>query len=103
MTVETLIAHIRSDYLAARKERDLLKSQALRLLVNAIDNASAVDVPADSDSTEVARRILSIDDVKEIIKNEISEMQEASAIYRDVNTEQTDELEIKISILKNYI
>lgn len=103
MNTETLVANIRSDLLEARKERDVVKSQALLSLVNAIDNASAVNVSSDTDTAEVARRVLTIDDVKEIIKNEINEMQEASAIYKDINTEKTEELETKIVALKNYI
>jgi hypothetical protein len=81
MDAETLVANIRSDLLEARKERDVVKSQALLALVNAIDNASAIDIPDDTDATEVPRRVLTVDDVNEIIRNEINEMQEASAIY----------------------
>lgn len=103
MNVETLVANIRRDLLVARKERNTVKVQALLSLVNAIDNASAVDVSTHANVTEVARRELSTDDVKRIIKNEINEMQEASAIYKDINAGQAEELEIKISMLKNYI
>ncbi len=103
MNTETLVAHIRSDLLAARKERDAVRSQALLSLVNAIDNASAVDTPIVISVTEVARRVLSVEDVKEIIRNEINEMQEALAIYKDIDTEQTEKLEIKISTLQSYI
>ena len=103
MNTETLVAHIRSDLLTARKERDAVRSQALLSLVNAIDNASAVDTPIVISVTEVARRVLSVEDVKEIIRNEINEMQEALAIYKDIDTEQTEKLEIKISTLQSYI
>lgn len=103
VNVDSLIARIRDDLLTARKERDMVKSQALTAVVNAIDNASAVDVPADSNVTEVAPRRLSVDDVKEIIKNEIREMHEASAVYKDINPGQAAELEAKISILETYI
>ncbi len=102
MDAQTLIANIRSDSLAARKERDAVKSQALLSLLNAIDNASAVDAPVDTSATEVARRVLSVDDVKQIINNEINEMQEAAAIYKDIDTKQAEELEVKIATLKNY-
>ncbi|MCA9341749.1 hypothetical protein KC952_04460, partial [Candidatus Saccharibacteria bacterium] len=87
MNTETLVAHIRSDLLAARKERDAVRSQALLSLVNAIDNASAVDTPIVISVTEVARRVLSVEDVKQIIRNEINEMQEALAIYKDIDAE----------------
>lgn len=103
MNTETLVAHIRSDLLTARKERDAVRSQALLSLVNAIDNASAVDTPIVISVTEVARRVLSVEDVKEIIRNEINEMQEALVIYKDIDTEQTEKLEIKISTLQSYI
>ena len=103
MNTETLVAHIRSDLLAARKERDAVRSQALLSLVNAIDNASAVDTPIVISVTEVARRVLSVEDVKQIIRNEINEMQEALAIYKDIDAEQTEKLKIKISTLQSYI
>ena len=103
MNTETLVAHIRSDLLATRKERDAVRSQALLSLVNAIDNASAVDTPIVISVTEVARRVLSVEDVKEIIRNEINEMQEALAIYKDIDAEQTEKLKIKISTLQSYI
>jgi len=101
MNVETLVANIRSDLVQARKERNVLKSQALLILMNAIDNASAILIPDDTDATELPRRKLSIDDVKEIIKKEISEMQEASAIYKGINAEKTQELKTMIAVLKN--
>lgn len=103
MNVEILVTNIRSDLLKARKERDAVKSQALLSLVNAIDNASAVDIPSDTNATEVARRVLTVDDVREIIKDEINEMQEASAIYKDISAEKTEELVTKIAVLRNYI
>lgn len=103
MDPEALIANIRSDLLAARKEQNVVKSQALFSLVNAIDNASAVDVPTDSDVTEVARHVLSADEVREIVINEIIEMQEASAMYKDNNPALVEEFKIKIAVLKNYI
>lgn len=103
MNAETLVANIRSDLLKARKEQDVVKSQALLSLMNAVDNASAVDTSSVTSATEVARRVLSVDDVKGLIKNEICEMQDASAIYKDINVELTEELQIKIAILKNYI
>ena len=103
MNTETLVAHIRSDLLAARKERDAVRSQALLSLVNAIDNASAVDTPIVISVTEVARRVLSVEDVKQIIRNEINEIQEALAIYKDIDAEQTEKLKIKISTLQSYI
>ena len=103
MNTETLVANIRSDLLEARKQRDVVKSQALLSLVNTIDNASAVNTPIVIGATKVARQVLTVDDVKEIIKNEINEMQEASAIYKNINTEKTEELATKIALLKNYI
>lgn len=103
MNTETLVENIRSDLLTARKERDVAKSQALLSLLNAVDNASAVDMPSDANATEVARRVLSVDDIKSIIENEIKEMQEALAIYKDISAEKADELKIKIAALENYI
>ena len=103
METDEFVAHMRGDCLAARKERDIFKSQALLAVLNAVDNASAVDAPFEANMTEVARRELSIEDVREIIKNEIREMQEAAAIYKDTNTARADELAIKIAILNTYL
>lgn len=103
MNAGTYIADIRKDLLQARKQRDAIKSQVLLAVLNAIDNASAVDISAHPDVTEVARRELSIEDVQEIIRNEAKEIREALAVYKNIDTEKTSELELKLSALSDYI
>lgn len=103
MNADTYIAGIRKDLLQARKQRDAIKSQVLLAVLNAIDNASAVDASANLGATEVARRELSIEDIQEIIRNEAEEIREALAVYKDIDTEKTSELELKLSALSDYI
>ena len=103
MNSDTYIANIRNDLLQARKQRDVVKSQTLLSVLNAIDNASAVDALPDSGVTEVARRELSVEDVRRIIRSEADEIREALEIYRGVDTEQVAELDVKLAVLNEYL
>lgn len=103
MNSDTYIANIRNDLLQARKQRDTVKSQTLLSVLNAIDNASAVDALPDSGVTEVARRELSVEDVRRIIRSEADEIREALEIYRGVDTEQVAELDVKLAVLNEYL
>ncbi len=101
-SADTLFATIKNDLLDARKQRDLLRSQALLSLVNAIDNAGAVEGLFDAGVTEVPRRELTVDNIQKIIQDEIGEMHEARAMYGEVNNAEAAELKAKITILKKY-
>ena len=103
MNTDTYIANIRNDLLQARKQRDVVKSQTLLSVLNAIDNASAVDVLPDSGVTEVARRELSVEEVKGVIRSEADEIREALEIYKGVDAEQVEELDLKLAVLNEYI
>ena len=104
MNSDTYIANIRNDLLQARKQRNVVRSQTLLSVLNAIDNASAVDVPLDSDVTEVARKELSVKDVRQIIRSEANEIREALEIYKRVdNAEQVAELDVKLAVLNEYL
>lgn len=103
MNSDTYIANIRNDLLQARKQRNVVRSQTLLSVLNAIDNASAVDVLPDSGVTEVARRELSVEDVRQIIRSEADEIREALEIYRGVDTEQVAELDVKLAVLNEYL
>lgn len=103
MNSDTYIANIRNDLLQARKQRNVVRSQTLLSVLNAIDNASAVDVLPDSGVTEVARRELSVEDVRQIIRSEADEIREALEIYRGVDTEQVAELDVELAVLNEYL
>ncbi len=103
MNSDTYIANIRNDLLQARKQRDVVKSQTLLSVLNAIDNASAVDVLPDSGVTEVARRELSVEDVRQVIRSEANEIREALEIYRGVDAKQVAELDVKLAVLNEYL
>jgi uncharacterized protein len=99
---------LRDDLLNARKKRDSLTSSVLQSVIAAIDNAGAVPVSADlhgvgAGSTEASRRELSNQDIRDIIRSEISEMQQAVKEFGNANSDLTDELGKKITILENYL
>lgn len=106
MNAESSESRIRNDLLAARKARDAIKVQALGSVVNAIDNAGAVQVSddvVDAGVTEASRRVLLADDVETIIRNEIREMKAALVVYGAAYPDRAAALESRIAVLRQYV
>lgn len=100
---QTLLNQLRADLLEARKAHDQLTTSTLQAIISAIDNAGAVPLPEEITSTEVPRRELSTNDIREIIKREIIELQQAIEEFGDAKSSYIDELHHKIIILEKYL
>jgi hypothetical protein len=103
-----LIDQLRADLLEARKARNQLTTATLQAVIAAIDNAGAVSASENISSlgvgsTEVPRRELSEQDIEEIVKGEIAELQRAIKEFGDAKNPYVSELEIKVGILKQYL
>lgn len=89
-TFETFMNQLRADLLEARKTKDTVRMQALKSLIARVDNAEAIPtaqtgVEVDSQffagaksglgSTEAERKILTMQDIQNIITSEIAEIE----------------------------
>lgn len=80
---------MKADLVQAMKARESLTVATLRSVLGAIDNAEAVPVsaptlpvePVIGKSNEVPRKVLSADDIRQILQNEVDERCAASAEY----------------------
>lgn len=108
ITPQEFINQIRANILKARKARDQLTVTTLQALLSAIDNAGAVPLPDSTinnlgaGSTEVPRRELSMQDMHELVKCEVIELQHAIEKLGDKEKTYKDELRKRIIILENY-
>jgi len=100
---QSFVNQLRKDLLIARKARDTPASDALRSVINEIDNASAIPIPDDPSITEAPRRELSLKDIISIIDAEIDEMQQAAEQFTNVDDARKNELDKKISLLKQHL
>lgn len=116
--MEEIKLRLSDDLKKAMKEKDAVAMKAIRSLVAAIDNAGAVFVAAPATmsmsggiagatsglgSTEVPRKELSDNDIKQIIQKEIDEMLKAIEMINDSTRPETGQLAEQISILKKYL
>jgi hypothetical protein len=78
----TLDLRLREALRDAVRRRDRPAIRVLRSTVSALDNAGAVEVAAQADPTiaavEVARRVVSTEEVERIVRSEIRELHEAA-------------------------
>jgi uncharacterized protein len=100
---QTIVHHLREDFLKARKNRDQLTSTTLQTALSAIDNAGAVPINSNVTATEVPRRELTAQDINEILEREILELQHAIRELGTTATPYADELRAKIKILEKYL
>jgi uncharacterized protein YqeY len=103
-------AQVQADLTVAVKARDSVRIAALRVTLGAIANAEAVasdgrvSLTAPAGSTEVARREISDDDVREVIRRERAELLGA-ADERDGLGRPSDAagLRAQAAVLEGYI
>jgi uncharacterized protein YqeY len=107
------------DLIVAMKARDAATVAALRVAIAAIDNAEAADIPEGSSdttsahiagaragvgSTEVARRALSIDEVRRILRAQIDERTtQAAEFERGGRTAAAEGLRGEEAALERYL
>jgi 5'-deoxynucleotidase YfbR-like HD superfamily hydrolase/uncharacterized protein YqeY len=107
----SVVERLQADLLTARKAHDRFKTQAIQSVLAAISNKEAVppqkethDIPGGVGSTEVARRVLSEADIAQIIRDEVSELQDAiDGIGDDAGQSYAAELKQKLAILTAYL
>jgi uncharacterized protein len=110
-------ATLRDALLAARKERDAARVSALRSALSAIDNAETPDnahVDAPSSGTiaggvvglgaaEVARRVLSDEQVRSLLLGEIDERLAAAKEIEASHTERAATLRTEAAVLSDLL
>lgn len=117
--VQTLRARLRADLVAAMKARRPEVVSALRTALGAVDNAEAVDppaVPATAASEHVAgahaglgtaearRRDLSLDDVRTILRAQVTERRTEAVTYDDHGRhDAADRLRREADALEPYL
>ena len=110
MPTLSILDHLKADLLAARKAHDHLKTETLQSVLAAITNKEAVPVQQETHqnnvgvgSTEVARRVLSEEDILQVVQDEIDEIQAAIKGMGDDGQPYATELKQKIAILTAYL
>ena len=111
-------ARLRADLTAALKARDPVTVAALRSALTALDNAGAVEVPASKaegtehvagaaagvGATEVARRELSEDDVRTILRSQVDELSRAAGEYGRMERDDiAQRLRSEAGVLAGYL
>jgi uncharacterized protein len=116
-SAEALRQRLRDALSAAMKQRDKAAVSVLRSTLAAIDNAEAVDLPADADrglaleqiavgigANEVARRPLTAAQVEQIVRGELADREAAASEYeRAGRTDLAGELREGSKILSRLI
>lgn len=100
-TAHKLTEHISIDMRNAMKAGERSKAETLKALLARFSNAEAVPADQYQNSTEVARKILTLDDLYAIIDDEIKELQQAASTLPS-SSKYRVELEQKTAILLQY-
>jgi uncharacterized protein YqeY len=91
----------------AMKARDASRVAALRSLAAALDNATAVPMPAGmvaNENAEVPRKVLAPADVRAVLMREIAERRDAAfTLTAHACFEEAATVEAEIEVLKQYI
>lgn len=103
-----LRARVEADLKASLRARDRAATATLRSLLAAFDNAGAVPltaahVPVYGRANEVARRVLSDDDLRAIVAREADELRAAASEYVAHGRPEADELWAGIEVLSRYL
>ena len=100
---------LRGDLEKALRSRDRVEISTLRTLVAAVENATAVEVETSVEPKlglrhDQPRRVLSDEDVAEIILSERDELVDAAIRSRDLGlVEETADLERRAGIVERYL
>ena len=118
MSVPGISTRLRGDLTAALKARDSVTVAALRSALTALDNAGAVEAPASRvegtehvagaaagvGSTDIARRVLTEDDVRAILRSQIEEHARAASEYARIGRDDIAErLQSEAEVLAAYV
>jgi uncharacterized protein YqeY len=100
---------LRGDLEKALRNRDQVEISTLRTLVAAVENATAVEVETSAEPKlglghDQPRRVLSDDDVAEIILSERDELVDAATRYRELGlVDEVADLERRARIVERYL
>lgn len=103
---------MKTDLTRAMKARQSASVATLRSVLAAIDNAEAVPVseptmpvePILGKSNEAPRKVLSADDIRQIIQNEVDERRDASAKYARLGLQsEAERLQAAATLLASYL
>jgi uncharacterized protein YqeY len=103
---------MKADLIEAMKSREQLKVATLRSVLAAIDNAEAVPVterrtltvPVLGQTHEVPRKVLSDDDIRQIMQREVDERNAASTEYTRLGqTEEAVRLQTAAALIETYL
>lgn len=101
---------LRDSFTAALKAKDATATAALRSALAAIDNASAVDATSGSQpalgvgTRDVARNELSQEQVREIVRREVSDREAAATEYESrTKTDQARRLRAEAAVLAGLL
>ena len=111
MSIDTspLRTRLSTDLRLAMKARDMLTTLTLRSLLEAMDNASAVPmtaehVPVYGRSGDVPRRIVTEDDYRLIVRNEVAARQAAALEYERLGRiEAAAHVRAELTVVMRYI
>lgn len=95
------MSRIAEDMRTAMKNNNMTELRELRSLMARISNAEAVPIHSKNTETEVPRRLLSLDDLKAIIEDEESEIQN-TLLAINTDNEYTTELRKKLDVVQRY-
>ncbi len=113
----SLRQRLRDALVAAMKERDRVAVTALRSTLAAIDNAEAVDTsavasgslaiessPVGVGAAEVERRLLSDEDIVQIVRSEVADREAAAIDYdRAGRSERARALRAEVQVLSSHL
>lgn len=91
------------------KDRDTLTTKTLRSMLEAMDNASAIPmtaehVPVYGRSGDVPRRIVTEDDYRRIVRNEVASRQAAAQEYERLGRiEAAAQVRAELEVVLRYI
>ncbi|CAN5867734.1 hypothetical protein BH10CHL1_BH10CHL1_50450 [soil metagenome] len=107
-----LRAQMKADLLQAMKARQTATVSTLRSVLAAIDNAEAVPVseptqpvePVMGQQNEVPRKLLSVEDIRQIIQRELDERHAASLTYIQLGEQaEAGRLQREVALLFDYL
>jgi uncharacterized protein len=103
-TAPMIRERLHADLTVAMKARDARRTTLLRTTLAAVANAEAVDPAAHRGQTEVARRHLTEDDVRGVVRREIAELRAAADELRGAGRdEDAVDLEERAVTLATYL
>lgn len=99
---DELVQRMNQDMRRAMQDNQPVTLNELRSLLAWISNAQAVPTQNHQGETEVPRKVLTFNDIQEILAAEISELQEALNTVGKASP-YGDELQRKIAVVKTYV